>query len=673
MNVTTDVAVVGMSARFPGASDVGEYWTSLRTGRCSIRRFDAETLAASGVPVEERQRPDYVPAKGFLDDADRFEAGLFGFSAPEATVADPQHRLLLESAWAAFEDAGYDPSRAPAATGVFVGGGQSEHMIATLADAALRAQLGDLQLRILTDREFLAPWLSYRFGLTGPSVTVQTACSTSLTAVHLAARALLVGECDVALAGGVSVDTPAAVGYRYQEGGIFAADGRCRPFAEAAAGTVSGCGAGLVVLRRWEDAVADGDPIRAVIHASAMTNDGALRAAFSAPGVDGHSRAITEAWAAAGTVPARAQYLELHGTGTALGDQIEAEAAGNAIGSGNRCAVGSVKGNVGHLDAAAGVAGLIKVILMLEHRTLVPTAGVDRPMAAVEPNGPGPLRLVTETEQWPAPPDGHRLGGVSGLGIGGTDVHVVVGQADPVEPAPTARVPRAEVLPLSATGPAQLAATAERLAEALRRPGAPCVADVAYTLRTARAALPARAVVVASTPAEAVAALEQVAAGRAPALPGWASHYAAWVSGADVDWPATVGRRVNLPGTLLRGERFGWRSLGDVATMPTDRTPESGRPSEQVVLAMICEVLGLADGDDLDRSFFAAGGDSLGAVALAGRIGDRFGLDVDLDSFFDAESLHDLAARVARDDRAASDDLVDALLSEAETASRASA
>ncbi|MBF8194662.1 polyketide synthase, partial [Nonomuraea sp. K274] len=373
------VAIVGMSGRFPGARDLGEFWANLRDGVCSITDFTENELLTAGVDPTELRAPGYVPAKGFLADAGRFEHELFGFNAAEAAALDPQHRLLLETAWSALEDAGYDPRAAPVRTGVYVGGAPTEHATAAQVDRRLRGRHGPMQVRVLTDREFLAGWLSYRLNLDGPSLTVHTGCSTSLATVHVAVQALLLGECDLALAGGVSVDSPYRRGYVYEPGGIASPDGRCRPFDEKAAGTVGGDGVGLVVLRRLEDALSDGDPIHAIVRGTAVANDGAARVGFTAPGVDGQTAAIVEAWAAAGLDPAEAQFLEAHGTGTDLGDRIEVAAAAAAFDGAARCAIGSVKSNVGHLNAAAGVVGLIKAALMLRHRTMVPTVNVTRP------------------------------------------------------------------------------------------------------------------------------------------------------------------------------------------------------------------------------------------------------------------------------------------------------
>ncbi|HEU5160845.1 MAG TPA: beta-ketoacyl synthase N-terminal-like domain-containing protein [Streptosporangiaceae bacterium] len=672
------VAVVGMSGRFPGAGDLAGYWRNLRDGVCSITDFTEAELAAAGVDPGLAGHPAYVRAKGFLPEADRFEAELFGFGRTEAAVLDPQHRLLLETAWGALEDAGYDPYHAPGRTGVYVGGSTSEHMIAAHADPRLTARLGPLHTRMLTDRDFLAPWISYRLGLTGPSMTVQTACSTSLTAVHVAVQALLLDECDTALAGGVAVDTVAKRGYLYQSGGILSPDGRCRPFDAAAAGTVGGNGVGLVVLRRLADALADGDPIRAVVLGSAVTNDGAIKVGFTSPGVDQQTRAIREAWAVAGLDPTAAQYLEAHGTGTSVGDRIELAAANAAFGGPTRCVIGSVKSNIGHLDSAAGVAGLIKVVLMLGHRTMAPTANITRPHADLDATS---LRLLTHAEPWQRPEAGSRLAGISSLGIGGTNVHIVVAEAPEAERAAPAgcadpAVPAPLALPISARTDAQLADVAARLAATLRGPDAPALVDAAATLRTGRAALAARACVLARSAAEAATALDAVAAGGdrlgaasdAPAADR--SLAERWVRGDDVSWPALPGRRVHLPTYPFAGDAYGELSLATAGAAPPiepghqtdhDAHGEHGEhgaddahgapagpddPIETAVTKMFMAALELTDEAALTKTYFAAGGDSLTAVHLVGELRDKLGLDVPIKLFLEELPVRDIIAAV---------------------------
>ncbi|SEH00069.1 Phosphopantetheine attachment site [Nonomuraea solani] len=646
------VAIVGMSGRFPGARDLGEFWRNLREGVCSIADFTEEELLADGVDAAELRGPGYVAAKGFLAGADRFEHELFGFNATEAAALDPQHRLLLETAWSALEDAGYDPRRAPGRTGVYVGGGPTEHSVAAQVDRGLRSRLGPMHVRVFTDREFLAGWLSYRLDLTGPSLTVQTGCSTSLTTVHVAVQALLAGECDLALAGGASIDSPYKRGYVYEPGGIHSPDGRCRPFDEKAAGMVGGDGVGLVVLRRLEDAVEDGDPIYAVVRGTAATNDGMARVGFTAPGVDGQTAAIVEAWAAAGLEPSEAQFLEAHGTGTDLGDRIEVSAAAAAFAGAGRCGIGSVKSNVGHLNAAAGIAGLIKATLMLHHRTMVPTVNVTRPGLDT-----APFHLLTETMDWPRPATGSRLAGVSSLGIGGTNVHVVLEESP--EPSrsleTTSETPR--VLPLSARTENQLATAAERLAAALRAPGAPPLADVAHTLTHGRAAMNVRAYVLATTHEEAATALETLASRPS----GGSALGEAWVAGQDVVWPATAGRRVRLPGHPFAGPAHGALTL---TTAPqTVEEPAGDDDLATAVTELFLTTLALESSDDLTKTYFAVGGDSLTAVFLVSELRDRFGKDLPIELFLGELTLEQLIARALGDEE---DDLLGDLLDELE-------
>ncbi|WCH94277.1 beta-ketoacyl synthase N-terminal-like domain-containing protein [Streptomyces moderatus] len=670
------VAVVGMSGRFPGAPDLDAYWANLRDGVCSLSAFTEKELLADGADPAELRNPAHVPAQGHLADADRFEADLFGFNRTEAAALDPQHRVLLETAWSALEDAGYAPLNAPSRTGVYVGGSPTEHALAAGTDPALAASIGALQVRILTDREFLAPWISYRLGLDGPSMTVQTACSTSLTAVHLAVQALLLGECDTALAGGVAIGTVRRQGYVHYQGGIFSPDGRCRPFDEKAAGTVPGSGVGVLVLRRLEDALADGDPVRAVIRGTAVTNDGAGKVGFTAPGVDQQTAAITEAWAAAGLEPSAAQYVEAHGTGTELGDRIELEAAGSAFAAGDRSApegggaigLGSVKSNIGHADAAAGAAALIKTVLMLEHATLAPTVDVTSPVAALADS---PLRLVTETRQWPRRPDLPRLAGVTSVGIGGTNVHVVVQEAP-------SRGPRAEaggrptVLPLSARTEHQLALVASRLAARLREADAPALADVAHTLRTGRVGMPVRAYVVAAGAREASDKLMALAEGRPDPVRDPAGE--AWLRGEEVTWPALDGevRRVRLPSYPFAGESHGALTLrGPAAHPPAEAAaPAPESELEAQVAELVVEALDLDGLAGLEKTYFEAGGDSLTAVHLAGRLRDELDIDVPIQLFLEPITLKEMTIRIVEiKEGGGTDGALDALLAEFEAES----
>ncbi|WP_328423462.1 beta-ketoacyl synthase N-terminal-like domain-containing protein [Streptomyces sp. NBC_00443] len=675
------VAVIGMSGRFPGAPDLESYWANLRDGVCSLSTFTEKELLADGADAAEVRNPAYVAAQGRLADADRFEAELFGFSRTEAAALDPQHRVLLETAWSALEDAGHAPLNAPSRTGVYMGGSPTEHALAAGTDAALAASIGALQVRILTDREFLAPWISYRLGLDGPSMTVQTACSTSLTAVHLAVQALLLGECDTALAGGVAIGSVRKQGYVHYQGGIFSPDGRCRPFDEKAAGTVPGSGVGVLVLRRLEDALADGDPVRAVIRGTAVTNDGSGKVGFTAPGVDQQTAAITEAWAAAGLEPSAAQYVEAHGTGTELGDRIELEAAsaafagGDSTGTYGGVGIGSVKSNIGHADAAAGAAALIKTILMLENATLAPTVDVTSPVTALRDS---PLRLVTEAQEWPDRAGLPRLAGVTSVGIGGTNVHVVV-QEGVERPARPDTASHPLVLPLSARTEPQLAALAGRLASRLRDADAPPLADVAHTLRTGRVAMPVRGYVVAAEAREAADKLTALAGGHRDTTTDPRGE--AWLSGEEVTWPAPDGdvRRVSLPTYPFAGDSHGSLTLRrpPAAAEGTAEAPDLPAPApspeselEATVAELVIEALDLNGVADLRQTYFEAGGDSLTAVHLAGRLRDELGIDVPIQLFLEPITLKDMTNRIIEmKQNGDADGALDALLAEFEAES----
>jgi phthiocerol/phenolphthiocerol synthesis type-I polyketide synthase E len=504
------IAVVGMAGRFPGADSVDGLWELLASGSEAITRFTPEQLRASGVPEELLSAPGYVPAKGVLEDIAGFDAQLFGYSAAEAALLDPQQRVFLECAWSAMEDAGCDPDRAPGQVSVFAGSLLSSYLIHHLLPRTdLQAAYGLPMLFQGNQVDQLATRVAYKLDLRGPAVTVQTACSTSLVAVHMAVQSLLSEESDLALAGGVTVTVPHRAGYLPAEAGIESADGHCRPFSADADGTVFGNGAGVVVLKRLADALADGDRIHAVILGSAVNNDGAAKAGFTAPGVEGQTAVIREALAMSGVDPRTVGYVEAHGTGTPIGDPIEVAALNAAYGTDGdraRCALGSVKSNVGHLDVAAGVTGLIKTVLTLREGRIPASLHAERTGDALGLSD-GPFFVPSALTDWPVQ-DGPRRAAVSAFGIGGTNAHVVLEQAPVHARPPAAAAPDAPVaLPLSARTATALDTLAARLAEDLEaHPDRP-LASVARTLRSGRRRLNHRRVVVARDTAEAAAAL----------------------------------------------------------------------------------------------------------------------------------------------------------------------
>ncbi|HTT74913.1 MAG TPA: type I polyketide synthase, partial [Candidatus Binataceae bacterium] len=504
------VAIIGMAGRFPGAKDIDEFWRNLTIGAESIVRLtDAQLLAAGAEPAELRD-PAYIKAAAVLDDIDLFDAAFFGLSAKDAAIMDPQHRFFLECAWHAFEHAGWAVEQFDGKIGVYAGSGMNTYLIHNLlANRKLIREAGLFALKQTgNDKDVLATRVSYQLNLTGPSLAVQTACSTSLVAVHLACQALLNRECDMALAGGVTIEIPHGRGYHYREGEILSRDGHCRPFDADSSGTIFGSGAATVVLRRLEDALRDGDAIHAVIRGSAINNDGSRKVGFLAPSVTGQAEVIGEAMAAAGVEADSISYIEAHGTGTKVGDPIEIEALIQAFRGGTSrrgfCAVGSLKANIGHLDAAAGVTGLIKTALALKHRQLPPTINFRQPNPLID-FANSPFFVASALNEWQAE-TGVRWAGVTSLGIGGTNAHVILEEAPPAEAASPAR--KHELLTLSAKTPMALDAMARNLADYLERAEA-TLDDVAFTCHLGRAALPYRRAIVCSNGSEAAALMRR--------------------------------------------------------------------------------------------------------------------------------------------------------------------
>ena len=432
----TGIAIVGMAGRFPGAASVDELWQNLLDGVRGIRRLGPEELRASGVPEDLANHPSYVPTAADVDGVELFDAEFFGIPGHEARLVDPQHRLFLESCWQALEDAGHAPRRFDGRIGVFGSTSISTYLAHVLANGEdLPADGISYPLLLGNDKDFLCTRVAHRLGLTGPAVTVQTACSSSLVAVHLAVQSLLTGECDIALAGGVSVAVPQRTGHLYREGGILSPDGHCRVFDAEANGTVRGSGCGVVVLRRLDDALLDRDRVTAVIRGTAVNNDGANKVGFTAPSVAGQVEVIREALAVSGLPAAEIGYVEAHGTGTSLGDPIELRALAAALSADGEpplaCHIGSVKANLGHLDAAAGVTGLIKAALILREQRIP---------GQVDYTAPNP-RIVEHLDRFripdaPVARDGAlRAAAVSSFGLGGTNAHAVLA-APPARPFP---------------------------------------------------------------------------------------------------------------------------------------------------------------------------------------------------------------------------------------------
>jgi non-ribosomal peptide synthase protein (TIGR01720 family) len=480
-----EIAVIGMSGRFPGARSVNEFWQNLCDGRESITFFSDEELTRAGIPEATLRQEQYVKATALLDDVELFDADFFGISPREAETMDPQHRLFLECAWTALEDAGLNPAAYPGSIGVYGGASINTYLLNNLLAREPGSGIGALPTLFGNGGDYLTTRVSYKLDLKGPSVNVQTSCSTSLVAVHLACQALVGGECDVALAGGASVSVPQVAGYVYQEQGIYSPDGHCRAFDEDAQGTVGGRGVALVVLKRLADALADGDSIRAVIKGTAINNDGSDKIGYAAPSVEGQASVITDALAAAELDPGDIGYVEAHGTGTPLGDPIEIAALTQAYrkktGRKGFCLIGSVKTNIGHLDAAAGVTGLIKTTLALQHRVLPPSLNFKRPNPEIG-FGDSPFVVNDRLTRWEQA--GPLRAAVSSFGIGGTNAHAVLEEAPPVAPADPAAPHQLFVLS-ARTAPA-LEEASKNLLGHLAQHGDLDPGDVAYTLQTGR-------------------------------------------------------------------------------------------------------------------------------------------------------------------------------------------
>jgi acyl transferase domain-containing protein len=664
--VAPRIALVGMAGRFPGASSVPELWRNLRAGVTSV--------PAGGPPGE--------PAAGSLHGIDLFDAEFFGIPPREAELLDPQHRLFLECAWEALEDAGYDSPAYPGTIGVYAGAASYDYAVLNLySRPELVSEVGSFRLMLGNQSDYLPTRVSYKLDLRGPSLNVQTACSTSLVAVHAACESLLNGECDMALAGGVTVRLPHPAGYRYEEGGILALDGQCRAFDARAQGTVFGNGVGIVVLKRLADALADGDHVRAVILGSAVNNDGSFKLGYTAPSVAGQAEVVASALAVAGVEPDTVSYVEAHGTGTPLGDPMEVEALTQAFRARTArtgfCALGSVKTNLGHLETAAGVTGLIKTVLALEHGEIPPSLHFEAPNPRID-FAASPFFVNARLAPWPrgAAP---RRAGVSAFGIGGTNAHVVLEEA-PL-PVPVAAALPVQLAVLSARTPAALEAATDRLAACLREhPDLPFSA-VAYTLQFGRRAFAHRRVVAGRCLGDFARSLEQREAidgvcedGEEPAVSGELLAAVAgaverselesllltvgrlWSRGAAVNWEALHpegGRRVPLPAYPFERRRY-WidppRPRGAAAGSSAEgrSTVAAGQlemPVEQFLAEVFCEVLGVGRVGP-HEAFSDLDGDSVAALQVVIRARER-GIGFGVEDVLDRQTPARLAELVA--------------------------
>ena len=506
------IAVIGMSARFPGADNIDQFWRNLRDGVESIRRFTDEELKGFGVNSAKLGDPRFVKAGAILDEIDKFDAAFFGYSPREAEILDPQQRIFLECAWQAMEDAGYSSDAQQNLVGVFAGTSLSTYLLYNLFGE--QDSQDTFQTMIANDKDFLCSRVSYELNLKGPSIDIQTACSTSLVAVHMACQSLLSYQCDIALAGGISVQVPQLTGYYFIPGGISSPDGHCRAFDVQSQGTVFGSGVGIIALKRLADALSDRDTIHAIIKGTAVSNDGSSKIGYTAPSIEGQAQAIAMAQIVSEVDAETITYVETHGTGTALGDPVEVAALTKAFrantSKNNFCAIGSVKSNIGHLDAAAGIAGLIKTVLALKHRQLPPSLHFERPNPQID-FANSPFYVNSRLQEWRG--DGSKLrAGVSSFGVGGTNAHVVLEESPESEPGGASR--EYQLIALSARSASALETASGNLARRIREDGEIELADVAYTLQVGRKRMSHRRTVVCRDKGEAARLLESKEPGR---------------------------------------------------------------------------------------------------------------------------------------------------------------
>jgi len=482
-----DIAVIGISGRFPKAQNIDNFWQNLRDGVESISFFSDQELESAGIDPTTLNDPHYVKAAAPLEDIDLFDASFFGYNPRDAEIIDPQHRLFLECACVALENAGYNPQTYSGSIGVYAGSTMSNYLFNIYSNPNIRESVSDVEISLGNYPDYLPMRVSFKLNLTGPSYAVQTSCSTSLVAVHVACQSLLNYECDIALAGGISIlNMQPKNGYRYQQDGVLSPDGHCRAFDAKAKGTIFGSGVGIVVLKRLKDALADGDCIHAVIKGSAINNDGSLKAGFTAPSVERQADVIAEAIAASGVEAETITYVEAHGTGTPLGDPIEIKALTKAFRTSTPkhgfCAIGSVKTNVGHLDAAAGIAGLIKTILALKHKQIPPSLHFEQPNPQID-FANSPFYVNTTLSEWKSGIIPRRAG-ITSLGFGGTNAHVIVEEAPPIEASNPGRTHK--LLILSAKTRSALETATVNLANYFKQHPELNLADVAYTLQVGR-------------------------------------------------------------------------------------------------------------------------------------------------------------------------------------------
>lgn len=692
---TEGIAIIGAAGRFPGAQNLTEFWNNLCAGVESIARFTDDELLATGIDPAALRDPSYVKARATLSGVEFFDSEFFGLTSREAELMDPQHRFFLETAWHALEDAGYDPGRFGGAVGVYAGLSLNTYLLTNLcSDPAVRLaltqnhQTGELPTLLGNDKDFLTTRVAYKLNLRGPAMTVQCACSTSLVAIAQACQSLLNYQCDMALAGGVSISFPQRRGYFYEQGGITSDDGHCRPFDQKAQGTVFGDGVGIVVLKRLDEALADHDSIYAVIKGFALNNDGSAKVGYFAPSVSGQAEVIATAQAMAGVEPASIGYVETHGTATPLGDPIEIEGLTQAFRAGtdksNFCAIGSVKSNVGHLESASGVTGLIKTALALKHGQIPPTLHFEEPNPRID-FANSPFFVASQLIDWKRNSSPRRAG-VSSFGVGGTNAHLVLEEAP--EPEPVPKYDREmHLFVLSAKTHRALDALTERLIQQFVEQPDLDPADVAFTLQVGRRAFEHRRMVFVRDLKDAIEVLRRRDIARVfsrTSTPKAAAPISGnedfgvlaprWLEGEDIDWTAYYAalgekrRRISLPGYAFERKKHWVEPIRSIVTEmtaspsnviafsdPTSVQLGAGGSAEHRkdrILARLKTVFEDLSGEDVtstdpSTTFFDLGFDSLLLTQAGQALQKEFGIKITFRQLLkDLDSLGALASHL---------------------------
>lgn len=656
-----EIAIIGMACKFPDANSPEKYWEHLSQGKTAVKYLDASTTDTS-IPKELTENPNYVNAHIPLEDSLLFDAAFFDFNPKEAALMDPQHRLFLETCWEAMERSGYkvlDNNN----VGVFSGCAPSSYILNMMRTHPHILNNADFfQSSFVNDKDYLATRASYKLGLTGPSIGIQTACSTSLVTVHYACQSLLMGECDMAIAGGSSIRFPENVGYVYQKGQILSPDGQCRPFDKDASGTIFGNGLGVVVLKRLEDALEDNDIILSTIKASAVNNDGNQKIGYTAPSIQGQTMVIKEALEMAEVSANNIGYIETHGTGTVLGDPIEIEALHKAYGeeitAEHEFLIGSVKPNIGHLDTAAGIAGLIKSVLMLQHQEIPPSLHFNTPNPKIDFDNI-PFRVTDKKTNWETTPNQSRMAGVSSFGIGGTNAHVIL-EEHITKPVQSHDKP--SLIVLSAKTEKALQQMIKNLVNHLEKYPQQQLQNIAYTLQVGRVTFSSKIAFIANNTSELQVLLNKGIQDLINVSSNvnnsensyWSAIAEQWLVGESIDWNLLYAekdvKRVCLPTYPFERNYYGVETLEKSTEATSERTAYTNKiyaapegKLETDISARLCDILGFQE-IGRDDDLYELGLDSLNVTQLMSWIHNTYRIELDFEDVLESTTVAGIAS-----------------------------